>query len=96
MDYSLIVAPGGNMQKSKTLCYTTPKVFSGLNKEDFVKKKILYLEKKTPPRAKNEILVAINFFKPKISVKSTILMSQKTMSIKNKSQYVIDVDGAGL
>jgi len=46
--------------------------------------------------AKNWFLVAFPYFKQKISLKSTILISQKTMSIKNKSQYVIDVDGAGL
>ena len=72
----LRVGPGDNIQKSKTLIETTPTVFSGLIKEDFVKKKLSL--KKTPPMAQNRFLVAFPYFKRKIFVKSTILISQKT------------------
>ena len=38
-----ILGPGDNIQKSKTLIETTPTVFSGLIKDDFVCKNFLYL-----------------------------------------------------
>ena len=59
-----MLAPGGNMQKSKTLSYTTPTVFSGLNKEDFVKKKIC-ISKKKPTQGKKRNLSRDSFFETK-------------------------------
>ena len=73
--------------KSQILLRTTHTVFNDLK---------FRISKKKPIQGKKRILSRDSFFKRKISGKSTVLVSQKTMNIKNKSHYVINVDGAGL